>query len=254
MPLSLFVLATLAALDPHVLSVWISAHPWEAFVALGAVLNVLNGLLPATIRTGPVGTALHVALDRLTILTRRNAPGTLKWPIIAGSILRAVADSLNPPTPLAIVAEKQGALDVSASRPSVAPPAPTPADGVGADEPEPFDPHARQTITPPDRQRGSVDVRSLLAVVVAVVCVAGCPVVREAAMRAAPGVPDPVDCAPGVQRCDGNAPVVCSATHREWPALPRRASGEPRTCAPGVCVVDGGVAYCDLSARDGGAE
>ena len=83
---------------------------------------------------------------------------------------------------------------------------------------------------------------------------AGCPLVREAAMRAAPGVPDPVACVPGVQRCDGLVPVVCSATSREWPALPRTATGEQRTCAPGVCAVsDAGVAACAPSAVDGGA-
>ena len=83
--------------------------------------------------------------------------------------------------------------------------------------------------------------RALLAAV----ALTGCPLVRDAAMRAAPGVPDPVDCAPGVQRCDGLVPVVCSATRREWPALPRSASGEQRTCAPGACVVSDGVAHCE---------
>lgn len=89
--------------------------------------------------------------------------------------------------------------------------------------------------------------RALLAL-----ALTGCPLVRDAAMRVAPGVPDPVGCTPGVQRCDGLVPVVCSATAREWPALPRSASGEQRTCAPGACVVsDGGVAYC-APATDGG--
>lgn len=78
----------------------------------------------------------------------------------------------------------------------------------------------------------------------AVLALTGCPLVRDAAMRAAPGVPDPVGCTPGVQRCDGLTPVVCSATRREWPALPRSASGEQRTCAPGACVVSDGVAHC----------
>ena len=59
------------------------------------------------------------------------------------------------------------------------------------------------------------------------------------------GVPDPVGCVAGVQRCDGLVPVVCSATRREWPALPRSASGEQRTCAPGACVVSDGVAHCE---------
>ena len=80
----------------------------------------------------------------------------------------------------------------------------------------------------------------------ALLALTGCPLVRDAAMRAAPGVPDPNDCTPGVQRCVDGVPVVCSATRREWPALPRSASGEQRTCAPGACVVsDGGVAHCE---------
>ena len=78
--------------------------------------------------------------------------------------------------------------------------------------------------------------RALLAL-----ALTGCPLVRDAAMRVAPGVPDPVDCAPGVQRCAGLVPVVCSSTRREWPALPRSASGEQRTCAPGACVVSDGA-------------
>jgi len=83
--------------------------------------------------------------------------------------------------------------------------------------------------------------RALLAL-----ALTGCPIVRDAAMRVAPGVPDPVGCVAGVQRCVDGVPVVCSATRREWPALPRSASGEQRTCAPGVCVVnDGGVAHCE---------
>lgn len=77
------------------------------------------------------------------------------------------------------------------------------------------------------------------------VLLTGCPFVRDAAMRVAPGVPDPTDCTPGVQRCNGLIPVVCSATRREWPALPRSASGEQRTCAPGACVVSDGVAHCE---------
>lgn len=51
------MLASIASLDLRVITAWASAHPYEAFIALGVVLNVLNGLLPATIRTGPLGTA-----------------------------------------------------------------------------------------------------------------------------------------------------------------------------------------------------
>lgn len=85
----------------------------------------------------------------------------------------------------------------------------------------------------------------VLALLASLAC-SGCPCVRELAMRAAPGVPDPSGCVAGVQRCVDGVPMVCSATGREWAALPRRASGEQRTCAPAVCVVsDAGVAYCE---------
>ena len=87
-------------------------------------------------------------------------------------------------------------------------------------------------------------MRHAVALLASLAC-SGCPCVREIAMRAAPGVPDPSGCVAGVQRCADGVPVVCSATRREWPALPRSASGEQRTCAPGVCVVSDGVAHCE---------
>lgn len=133
-----------------------------------------------------------------------------------------------------------------------------------------FDPTARQPI-PRDGERGAVDVRALLAVVAALsvvlplgVALSGCPLAREAALRATPSVPDPADCRPGVMRClstpDGMIPVVCSHVealgggHREWPALPRDpADGSQRVCLHG-CVVDSdsGVAHCVGLAADGG--
>lgn len=211
----------------------------------------------------------------LAIRALRTVSPHLRKLVVAWQAYAAARSSLPP---LSVIAEKQGALDVSATRPSglahpaqifapqIVPPAPTPAEGADpADEdahasivpPAPFDPHRTM--------RGSVDVRSLLAVVVAVVCVAGCPVVREAALRATPGVPDPADCRPGVQRCmatpDGMVPVVCSHVtalgggHREWPALSRDpADGRQRVCSHG-CVVDAdsGVAHCLGLATDGGA-
>jgi len=103
-------------------------------------------------------------------------------------------------------------------------------------------------LAPPPDQGGFVEGGAMLGVCVlalaASLACSGCPVVREIAMRAAPGVPDPVGCVAGVQRCADGVPVVCSATGREWAALPRSASGEQRTCAPGVCVVSDGVAHC----------
>jgi len=176
---------------------WLIAHPYEALIAAGALLSILNGALPASVQSGPVGRVLHAVLDRLAVLTRSDAAGTLKWPGVASALL--VPPSVGP-------------------------------------------------LAPPPDQGGYVEGGAMLGVCVlalaASLACSGCPVVREIAMRAAPGVPDPVGCVAGVQRCADGVPVVCSATGREWAALPRSASGEQRTCAPGVCVVSDGVAHC----------
>lgn len=60
---------------------WIVAHPAEAIAAGYALLNAVNGALPK--RRGWAGGALdkaHVVLDRLCVLTRSDAPGTIKVP------------------------------------------------------------------------------------------------------------------------------------------------------------------------------
>lgn len=98
-------------------------------------------------------------------------------------------------------------------------------------------------------QRGHVrgGVLALLAVVALAVLGAtaqGCRTGREVVMRAAPGVPDPVGCVAGTQRCDGQVPQVCSASGRWWPSLPVRPDGSQRVC--GACVVEDGVAGCSL--------
>lgn len=132
--------------------------------------------------------------------------------------------------PLAVVAEKTGALAVSETRPSVAPAVPTPAEGVDpVDEdahasivpPAPFDPHARQPIPPVTRdgQRGHT---SISAAVVALVLsglllatgamVMGCPASQQLT-RPALGAVD--GCEPRATRCapDGR-PQVCSGSRR----------------------------------------
>ena len=86
-------------MDTHQIAAWLAAHPLEALMALGVVLNLVNGLLPSRVRSGPVGRAVHVLLDRVSVLTRADAPGTLKWPLVVGSILRAGADAIDPPMP-----------------------------------------------------------------------------------------------------------------------------------------------------------
>lgn len=177
---------------------WVAAHPFETLAGLAAVLSIVNGALPASVQRGPIGRVLHDVLDRLAMLTRSDARGTLKWPGVASALI--VPPSVGP-------------------------------------------------LAPPPDQGGYVEGGAMLGVCVlalaASLACSGCPCVREIAMRAAPGVPDPSGCVAGVQRCADGVPVVCSATGREWAALPRSASGEQRTCAPGVCVVSGGVAHCE---------
>lgn len=98
-------------------------------------------------------------------------------------------------------------------------------------------------------ERGHARPGALLVVVVLLwaglaVELQGCRTTREVVMRAAPGVPDPVGCVAGTQRCDGQVPQVCSASGRWWPSLPVRPDGSQRVC--GACVVEDGIAGCSL--------
>lgn len=76
----------------------------------------------------------------------------------------------------------------------------------------------------------------------------GCEHVREGVMRVADGVPQPSECVPDTQRCNGGLPEVCSDSNlhftRWWPSLPRRADGTQRVCSTGCIVTDAGVAIC----------
>lgn len=78
----------------------------------------------------------------------------------------------------------------------------------------------------------------------ALLSIVGCGPVRETVMRAAPGVPDPEDCAPGAWRCRGEVPEYCSDSHRFWPSLARNADGSQRVCRAGCAINDAGVGVC----------
>lgn len=119
-----------------------------------------------------------------------------------------------------------------------------------------FDPTARQTIVPEvaaklprEGERGSVDVRALLAVVVALSVVLPLGV----ALSGCPRNPPVSGCQPEAQTCINDRPSVCSASQR-W-----HVAGD-RSCASvgGVCTVLGGRAYCgpvvDAGADVGDAE
>jgi hypothetical protein len=75
---------------------WVLANPYESLLIIGAILSFINGLLPAKVAAGPVGKAILGVLDRLSVLTRTDAPGTLKWPVIGTSILQPGG---SPPAP-----------------------------------------------------------------------------------------------------------------------------------------------------------
>lgn len=116
-----------------------------------------------------------------------------------------------------------------------------------------------------DSQGGHVEGAAMLgacivALAASLMC-AGCPYVREGALRASTVVSDPRDCVPLATRCVAGVPVICSPSpvpgsvlHREWPLLPRDGTGAQRACGGG-CVVDDAGAHCVLTdaAVDGGA-
>ncbi len=204
----------------------------------------------------------------LAIRALRTVSPHLRKLVVAWRDYAAARSSL-PPLGIALPAEKTGALVVSETRGFTSarsayeldhpqPPHPTPADGIAHDaqrvalgavtvdprksEPPPFDPHARQTVVPPqrdDEQRGSIDLPGLLTCLIAAIlagalCV-GCP--RN---------PPVSGCQPEAQTCIGDRPHVCSASQR-W-----HVAGD-RSCASigGQCTVLGGRAYCGPVA-DGG--
>jgi hypothetical protein len=227
---------------------WLDTHA----LSIALALATLTGILRAAYALASRVLAPYPRARAFVEAVAAMAPDVLRflqqvYRVLTGRDLPSTQPvSVMPPTPtVALPAEKQGALDVLATRPSVAPPAPTPAEGSDpVDEPEPFDPQARRTITPADRQRGSVDVRSLLAVVVGLSVVLPLGV----ALSGCPRNPPVSGCQPEAQTCIADAPHVCSASQR-W-----HRAGD-LTCAQvgGVCTVLGGRAFC-ADAADAGAD
>jgi hypothetical protein len=79
---------------------FLSSHPDLVLGALTyVVLGLLNGLLPTKVDGAAVTRVLSALLDRVAPTTRRDAGGTFKWPLFAASVLREVADALDPRDP-----------------------------------------------------------------------------------------------------------------------------------------------------------
>lgn len=155
--------------------------------------------------------------------------------------LRATLDRLAVSLP--VLAEKQGALDVSATR-APEPPHPTPADGLAFDAQRVA--LGAVTVDPAkgDGQRGSVDLPGLLTFVVGVL-------LAGALCVGCPRLPPISGCSPMAQTCIDNSPYVCSSSQRWF-----RSGDLSCSAVGGVCTVLGGRAHCapvaDAGAADGG--
>ncbi len=78
----------------------ISQHPDVVAGLLSfVVLGLINGLLPTKVNGNIVTRVVSVLVDRLSPLTRKDARNTLKVPLFTASVLRDVADAIDPPTP-----------------------------------------------------------------------------------------------------------------------------------------------------------
>lgn len=97
MLLFLASIGLLAAAFPQLALAWFAAHPFEGLLLAYLALNLVNGALPASAARGPLGRALHALLDRVSMLTRSDAVGTLKWPVIGRSLLGIAVEAVMRP-------------------------------------------------------------------------------------------------------------------------------------------------------------
>jgi len=206
---------------------WAIAHPVEAATLAASAVALLRGLYALLARVLAPYPRARAVVEAVAAL----APDVLRFGVM---VARAVT-GLPIPSPSVDARDAQIAAltarvaELAGDRVTTAPPAPR-------------------------GSPGRTDAGTLLTVVVVALFVAmsavvlgsiatGCGPGRELVMRVAPGVPSPSSCSPaGASRCDGQVPVVCSASGRWWPATPASAP-----CAGG-CVVGDGGAYC--AARD----
>jgi hypothetical protein len=198
----------------------------------------------------------------LAIRALRTVSPHLRKLVVAWRDYAAARSSL-PPLGIALPAEKTGALVVSETRPVAHP---TPADGVAFDaqrvalgavtvdpakgDAPSFDPHARQTVVPPQRddgQRGSVDLPGMVTFVVAVLLagalLAGCPVVNRDPTIAPP--PAPADA--GTTTCHNGAPWRFAAG--EWSQADRQCNRLSTDASAVVCCATPSALRPDASAH-----
>jgi len=82
------------------LTAFVVSHPDLVLAALSyVVVGLINGLLPTKVDGAAVTRVLSTILDRLAPTTRADAHGTFKFPLVAASALRGVADVLDPKDP-----------------------------------------------------------------------------------------------------------------------------------------------------------
>jgi len=194
----------------------ISQHPDVVAGLLSfVVLGLVNGLLPTKVNGNIVTRVVSVLVDRLSPLTRKDARATLKWPLFSASVLRDVADAIDPPPP--------------------------PSNGQSGRA------HLGALVVLLVAHLGALVVLLVVGLVAGAVT-NGCDPIREGVMRITPGVPSPSPCVPDSQRCAGAVPEVCSQSSmgntRWWPSLSLRADGTQRVCSNGCVVDDAGVAGC----------
>lgn len=261
-------LLILAAVDVHALTAWLAAHPAVTGYLIATAVAVYRS------RTAAQWVALGERVPRVQGLIRLARGGGFDpVRVLEGAMQVVTGRRIPDPRELVIAAQ---AAELTSLRASLADYQRRAVDSHAVTEPTPFDPSARQTIAPDvvdaakraSDQAGHVEGSAMLgacvlALAASLLC-AGCPWVREGAMRASVVVADPTDCVPLATRCVAGVPVVCSPSpvpgsnrHREWPMLPRDGRGMQRACADG-CVVDDAGAHCvaadaAVDAAEGGA-
>ena len=184
-------------------------------VASQALAASIVSRLPLSAREHPRWGRVVRALHWYSLLRMRDEKGTTK----------PIGDNTGPRVTVA----PTRADEVPLSRETIAPPAPSA-------------PMRGTTLTGREGERGSVDVRALLALVVGLSVV----VPLGVALCGCPRMPPVSGCSPMAQTCINDSPHVCSASQR-W----HRAGALTCSQVGGSCAVVGGRAYC--AAPDAGS-